>query len=215
MRKKSAMLLLGAALVSSLVAFAACDDMTGDVSESEINSSHEHVFELKNEVAPTCTEYGRKEFFCSFGGCEETKTEYIDPLKHRVRSGKCTREGCDLEVPTDFLVEVPGNRDAIVLQLTDPQVIDSDQRRYADRIGQIHIDFYKPERRFEICYDYMEEVITEVNPDFIIVTGDIVYGDSLQRIYKLYGRIRDSVGAGFRKPRERSDDRRRLAEQAA
>ena len=79
MRKKSAMLLLGAALVSSLVAFATCDDMTGDVSESEINSSHEHVFELKNEVAPTCTEYGRKEYACTFDGCEETNIEYIDP----------------------------------------------------------------------------------------------------------------------------------------
>ena len=178
MRKKSAMFFAGAALLSMLVAFAACGGGTaGMVDSVSAPAPHEHVFEIKSETAPTCTEYGRKEFSCSFGGCEETKTEYIDPLKHRVRSGKCTREGCDLEVPTDFLVEVPDDRDAIVLQLTDPQVIDSDQRRYADRIGQSHIDFYKPERRFEICYDHMEEVITEVNPDFIIVTGDIVYGE--------------------------------------
>ncbi len=198
MRKKSALLLTGAALLSSLVAFAACGGGSSSASDkaSETVASHEHVFELKSETDPTCTEYGRKEYACMFGGCTETKTEYTEPLKHKVQSGKCTREGCDLEVPTDFLVEVPDDRDAIVLQLTDPQVIDSDQRRYADRIGQSHIDFYKPERRFEICYDYMEEVITEVNPDFIIVTGDLVYGefDDNGSCFKEFVKFMESFG---------------------
>ncbi len=94
-----------------------------------------------------------------------------------MRLGKCTREGCDLEVPTDFLVEVSAERDAVVLQITDPQVLDSSFSRVPDRLGQTHIDFYKPENRQKLCYDHLTETITEVNPDLIIVTGDIVYGE--------------------------------------
>lgn len=138
---------------------------------------HEHEYEIVSQTAATCTDYGFIEYACKVAGCNQTKEEAVEPLKHKVYKGKCTREGCDLEVPVDFMVEVPVDRDAVVLQLTDPQVVDSDQRRYPDRIGQTHIDFYKLENRDRICYDHIREVINAVNPDLIILTGDIVYGE--------------------------------------
>lgn len=173
-RKKILSALGVAALAAVVCSGVSCAGGTSSSTASE-SLPHEHVFELSEEKAATCADYGYKEYKCSV--CGEIKDEYSDPLGHKVRSGKCVREGCDLEVPTDFLVEVPSDRDAIILQLTDPQVVDSAQRRTPDRIGQTHIDFYKLENRNKICYDHITEVVNEVKPDLIILTGDIVYGE--------------------------------------
>lgn len=173
MRKTLITILTGVCLAAAAMSFAAC----GNKPSSSGVSEHTHEYALKSETAATCTESGVKEYACAADGCDKTYKEYSDPLGHRVRLGKCTREGCDLEVPTDFLVEVPAERDAVVLQITDPQVLDSSFSRVPDRLGQTHIDFYKPENRQKLCYDHLTETITEVNPDLIIVTGDIVYGE--------------------------------------
>ena len=74
----------------------------------------------------------------------------------------------------DFIVEIPSGKDAVVLQLTDTQIIDGAQSRpdvsSGDKIT------YATEKIKQYCYDYITEIIKATKPDFIILTGDIVYG---------------------------------------
>ena len=75
----------------------------------------------------------------------------------------------------DFVVEVPAGREPIVLQLSDTQIIDAGQTR-PGRDG-VYYDFWATDQIEERCYDYLTEVITATKPDFIILTGDVVYGE--------------------------------------
>ena len=75
----------------------------------------------------------------------------------------------------DFTVEVDANRDPVVLQLTDPQIIDAAQARP----GRDGVDktLCATEKVEENCYQYIRETVQQTNPDLIIITGDIVYGE--------------------------------------
>lgn len=79
-----------------------------------------------------------------------------------------------LNIP-DFVVEVPEGRDPVVLQLSDTQIIDAGQTRE----GRTGVDYnlWATDQIEERCYDYLTEVITEINPNFIIITGDVIYGE--------------------------------------
>ena len=77
----------------------------------------------------------------------------------------------------DFVVSVPEDREAVILQLTDPQIIDSSQCRTEDRLSSIGKDIWSPDKKDIRCYDYLREIIENTNPDLIILTGDIVYGE--------------------------------------
>ena len=76
----------------------------------------------------------------------------------------------------DFIVSVPADRAPVILQLTDPQIIDSSQARTADRLSSTLAEYWGPDKKDERCYNYLREIITETKPDLILVTGDIVYG---------------------------------------
>ena len=75
----------------------------------------------------------------------------------------------------DFIVEVEEGREPIVLQLTDTQIIDAAQARP----GREGVDkvAWATDQVEERCYNYLTEVIEATNPDLILVTGDIVYGE--------------------------------------
>lgn len=75
----------------------------------------------------------------------------------------------------DFVVEVEEGRDPVVLQLSDTQIIDAGQTR-PGRTG-VYYDFWATDKIEERCYDYLTEVITATNPDLIILTGDVIYGE--------------------------------------
>ena len=79
-----------------------------------------------------------------------------------------------MEIP-DFLVEVPVGRDPIVLQLSDTQIIDAAQERPGR--GGVDYNLWATDQIEERCFDYLTEVITATNPDFIIITGDVIYGE--------------------------------------
>jgi hypothetical protein len=57
----------------------------------------------------------------------------------------------------DFLVEIESGRDPVVLQLSDPQIM------YTTDVQSR-------------CNDYIKQTIEAVNPDLILVTGDLIYG---------------------------------------
>ncbi len=79
-----------------------------------------------------------------------------------------------LNIP-DFVVEVPAGRDPVVLQLSDTQIIDAGQTR-PGRDG-VDRNLWATDKMDERCFNYLEEVITATNPDFIIITGDVIYGE--------------------------------------
>ena len=79
-----------------------------------------------------------------------------------------------LEIP-DFIVEVPTGKDPVVLQLTDTQIIDAGQTRPGR--GGVDTNFWATDQVEERCYDYVAETVAVTNPDLIILTGDIVYGE--------------------------------------
>ena len=72
----------------------------------------------------------------------------------------------------DFVVDVEEGRDIRVLQLTDIQTIEGAQKRYEYRVGG-----NGPATTYENYEKYIGQVIQQYNPDFIIVTGDNVYGE--------------------------------------
>lgn len=76
----------------------------------------------------------------------------------------------------DFTVEVEEGRDPIVLQLTDPQIIDAAQERYPDRLQGTLDTIWATDTVEENCYQYIRETIEATKPDLIIMTGDIIYG---------------------------------------
>lgn len=72
----------------------------------------------------------------------------------------------------DFIVDVEGGREIRVLQLTDIQTIDPSQKRYPDRISGS-----EKTNTYEKYEKYINQVIKRYDPDFIIMTGDNVYGE--------------------------------------
>ena len=56
-----------------------------------------------------------------------------------------TEKRPSLEETVDFVLEVEGGRDVRILQLTDIQIIDSDQQRYEGRLHPWSIEPWKPE----------------------------------------------------------------------
>ena len=75
----------------------------------------------------------------------------------------------------DFVVEVPKGRDPVVLQLSDTQIIDASQERPGR--GGVLYDWWATDKMDERCFDFVRETIEATNPDFIIITGDVVYGE--------------------------------------
>ncbi len=75
----------------------------------------------------------------------------------------------------DFIVEVPANKTPVVLQLSDTQIIDAGQTR-PGRDG-VYYDWWATDKMEDRCYKYIRETINATNPDFIIITGDVIYGE--------------------------------------
>ena len=77
----------------------------------------------------------------------------------------------------DFVVTVESGREPVILQLADPQIIDSSTKRADNKdLSDKAIAYWGPDSRDELAYDLMTEVIEASNPDLILVSGDNVYG---------------------------------------
>lgn len=74
----------------------------------------------------------------------------------------------------DFIVDVEKDKDPVILQLTDTQIIDGSQSRPNHSSGDKIT--YAPEKFAMYCYDYLTEIINATKPDLIIMTGDLIYG---------------------------------------
>ena len=79
----------------------------------------------------------------------------------------------------DFVVELPASRagDPVrVLQITDPQIIDSSQIRETDALSEEEIRAWGPDSFDRQCGNHIRSLIEQTKPDLIFITGDIVYG---------------------------------------
>ncbi len=120
-------------------------------------------------IAVMGKENGVKEHWtCSY--CEEY---FADEEGKRKITQASTILYSAMAIP-DFIVEVPVGRDPVVLQLTDTQIIDSAQAR--SELSQAYQDHWATDRIDDLCFHYLTEVINAANPDFIIITGDVVHG---------------------------------------
>ena len=76
--------------------------------------------------------------------------------------------------PVDFIVDVEGGRQPRILQLADTQIIDPTQYRNDPEADS------DPEKRREDmearCFKYLRQVINRTQPDLILITGDVIYG---------------------------------------
>ncbi len=76
---------------------------------------------------------------------------------------------------TDFVVDIAPNKDIVILQLTDTQIIDPGQSRYPERINNTKsLTDADLESK---CFAYIRRAVQKSKPDLIIITGDIVYGE--------------------------------------
>lgn len=76
----------------------------------------------------------------------------------------------------DFIVDIPNKRAPIVLQLSDPQMLDSSQA-VQGRLSDGEDTYWAKDKKEERCFKYIREVVDATNPDLILIAGDIVYGE--------------------------------------
>ncbi len=91
--------------------------------------------------------------------------------KEYLISEKCF--GCD------FVVRLPAERmgDPVsILQIVDPQIIDSSQIRTPDALSEEEIRAWGPESFDCQCGNHIRSLIEATKPDLIFITGDVVYG---------------------------------------
>lgn len=75
----------------------------------------------------------------------------------------------------DFRVQVKDKNNFRILQLTDMQVIDAEQRRYPERLRDDEVERWHTWLVGKNCYDPIRTSVAKTNPDLIIITGDLVY----------------------------------------
>ena len=82
--------------------------------------------------------------------------------------------GCDFVLA---LGEERKNTKIKLLQLTDMQFIDGNQRRSPDRISEAEVAAWQPESFDPFCGDHIRSVVAQTRPDLMFITGDLVYGE--------------------------------------
>jgi len=84
--------------------------------------------------------------------------------------------GASAEEICDFVIEVAANKDVKVLQITDTQFVNYDKVSHGTATADNLYDVYT-EANFGVnALDYIQRAFDSVQPDFIIMTGDNVFG---------------------------------------
>ena len=84
----------------------------------------------------------------------------------------------NMEDIIDFRLDFNLKRDIRILQITDMQPVDPSQQRYDGRLNYFAYNTpYTKEMKYKSEFYYLDKAIDENNPDLILITGDIVYGE--------------------------------------
>ena len=76
----------------------------------------------------------------------------------------------------DFIVEIPEGKIPVVLQLSDPQMLDSSQA-VSGRLSAGEDTYWAKDKKEERCFRYVRETVESTSPDLILIAGDVVYGE--------------------------------------
>ena len=76
----------------------------------------------------------------------------------------------------DFVIEIPKGKTPVILQLSDPQMLDSSQA-VPGRLSQGEEAYWKKDKKEERCFRHIREVVEGTHPDLILIAGDMVYGE--------------------------------------
>lgn len=76
----------------------------------------------------------------------------------------------------DFLVDIPKNKTPVILQLSDPQILDSSQA-LPNRLSKEESLYWARDNKEERCFGFIREIIEKISPDLILIAGDLVYGE--------------------------------------
>ena len=156
-------------ICDKLFADVAC---TNEITATQVNlPKADHTMTNHARVEATETEHGNIEYWT----CDVCDKYFSDAQgKSEITLAETTL--ASLATLVDFLVSVPEDRDAVIVQIADPQVIDSSQRRQDSGLSDEMIAIWGPDSREERCYKYIREIVEETNPDLLLVSGDIIYG---------------------------------------
>ena len=174
-----------------LFADSAC---TQEISKSDtLLPMAEHGLTNHAKVEATETEHGNIEYW-TCGTCNK----YFSDAQGKNEITQADTVDPSLISLVDFLITVPDDRDPIILQLADPQIIDSDQRRADSTLNDKMVEMWKwdEEIRKSRCYDYITEIVENTNPDLILLSGDIIYGayDDNGRVLEDFVRFMETLG---------------------
>lgn len=86
------------------------------------------------------------------------------------------KQGESVEEICDFVIEAPAGKDVKVLQITDTQFVNYDKVSHGDASADNLYDVYTEANFGKNALDYIQKAFDSVKPDFIIMTGDNVFG---------------------------------------
>lgn len=151
--------------------FFSDEDCTTELDEWDIMIARGHTgWTHHEETVGVGDEDGSIEYWY----CSDCEKYYADEEGKMEITQSDTIVLAPLKIP-DFIVDVPTGKTPIVLQLTDTQIIDVAQAR-PGREG-LDLIAWATDKVNERCYDFVTEIIGATKPDFIILTGDLVYGE--------------------------------------
>ena len=168
-----------AALFALTLTFSACGGSSGNHQSVSIDDSKPAQSEsnVEDSSQEDTSEEASSPDSSSDNASDETSNDDVSSSEDDSSSSSSEDDGGEEEEPkeisdyVDFVVDVEGGRDIRVLQLTDVQTISEDQKRYETRAGSGKADIFNGYQK------YIGQVIEGYNPDFIIMTGDNVYGE--------------------------------------
>lgn len=164
--------------ISSKASRTVVMDVKNELGESvsiEIDNVSEEIVANDNFVSYTINAYSMSGKEVRFVLQSQLSGKVsIDNIKIVLR--EYTEEIEDMEAAVDFIINVESGRDVRILQITDTQIIDPGQCRYPERLGG-NVTPLTPEDIENGCFRYIREAIERTNPDLIIFTGDITYGE--------------------------------------
>ena len=76
----------------------------------------------------------------------------------------------------DFTIDIPKGKKPVILQLSDPQMLDSSQAKQG-RLKESEGEYWEKDKKEERCFGYIREIVENTRPDLILIAGDIVYGE--------------------------------------
>ena len=171
----------------AIVLLASCSEVTESTKETSVSTENQFSTDTNgsvtdgSEAVNADSSENVTDDILNFETTEtkndsETDMVEVETLYDTESSEKGSEKDEMLEL-VDFIVDIPEGREPVILHLTDMQIIDSSQQRSSDRLGSTQTEYWKPANKNIRCYDYLTEIINATNPDLILITGDLVYGE--------------------------------------